>query len=545
MARWDRQVARRRAALGATLAVGASLAVPAVGQAVDYTVSNTLGDASVGTLRKAVADSQAHVGSDRILFDPGVTGTINLGGQLVVTQPLEIAGPGAGQLTLDGGTLGDSIIDIDTTGVPAGLGQAVTVSGLTLANGGGSSDAGGIDADGGVHVTVSESVLSGNQSTGNGAAIQAMGTPLTVRRSTITGNQTSGSTGGILSLAGGLTLSASTVSGNSGTEAGGIGVADGDVQIANSTISGNTADTNNGGGALLYYAVGRISESTVSGNHAPGGSGGGIAVMVPRREPAPALTVDSSTIAGNSAATGGGIFGQGGGLGPETVAGPALTNTIVADNTGGDLVATNFMDPFSASFSLIETAPAALIEPAPGSNVIGKDPQLAALADNGGPTLTQAIPQSSPAFDRGSSSLATDQRGLARLRGAAPDIGAFELQNPVPGPGPGPGPGPAKATLTLVGKVKPLKNGVRFKLRCAGAACLGTARLTARKKPVGSKRFEIAAGKQQQLTLKLNKRGAKQLRKRRKLPVKLAIALDGASAVTTAGATIKAPKKRR
>jgi hypothetical protein len=56
------------------------------------------------------------------------------------------------------------------------------------------------------------------------------------------------------------------------------------------------------------------------------------------------------------------------------------------------------------------------------------------LQDNGGPTYTQALLPGSPAIDAGTSAGApgTDQRGLFRPQGPAPDIGAFEVANLVP-----------------------------------------------------------------------------------------------------------------
>jgi hypothetical protein len=50
------------------------------------------------------------------------------------------------------------------------------------------------------------------------------------------------------------------------------------------------------------------------------------------------------------------------------------------------------------------------------------------LANNGGPTDTQALLAGSPALDAGNNStcLATDQRGVTRPQGPACDIGAFE-----------------------------------------------------------------------------------------------------------------------
>ena len=62
-----------------------------------------------------------------------------------------------------------------------------------------------------------------------------------------------------------------------------------------------------------------------------------------------------------------------------------------------------------------------------GSDIPVADPLLGPLADNGGPTLTQALLPGSPAIDAANNAVcpATDQRGVAR--DAACDVGAFEL----------------------------------------------------------------------------------------------------------------------
>jgi hypothetical protein len=63
------------------------------------------------------------------------------------------------------------------------------------------------------------------------------------------------------------------------------------------------------------------------------------------------------------------------------------------------------------------------------------DPQLLALANNGGPTLTMALAAASPAIDYGSSVGApnTDQRGYARPVGDGVDSGAYEYgSHPLP-----------------------------------------------------------------------------------------------------------------
>jgi hypothetical protein len=57
------------------------------------------------------------------------------------------------------------------------------------------------------------------------------------------------------------------------------------------------------------------------------------------------------------------------------------------------------------------------------------DPLLGPLADNGGDTLTHALPGDSPAVDQGHcmAGITTEQRGVGRPQGATCDIGAFEF----------------------------------------------------------------------------------------------------------------------
>jgi hypothetical protein len=64
-----------------------------------------------------------------------------------------------------------------------------------------------------------------------------------------------------------------------------------------------------------------------------------------------------------------------------------------------------------------------------GSSFNFTDPQLAPLGNNGGPTLTMALLDVSPAIDYATSTGApiTDQRGFFRPVGSSPDVGAYEF----------------------------------------------------------------------------------------------------------------------
>jgi len=172
------------------------------------------------------------------------------------------------------------------------------------------------------------------------------------------------------------------------------------LTIADSTLAGNSA--NDGGG--IYTTMGSgittISSSTFAGNAALRW-GGGIYSMG-------ALTLMSSTLSGNSADDdGGGIFAKFGTL--------TLTNTIVAGNVAP--ATANIRGQFSGSHNL--------------TNGI---PFLAPLGDYGGPTQTMPPLPGSPAVDAGTNIVslpATDQRGYPRVVNGTVDIGAVEFQSPV------------------------------------------------------------------------------------------------------------------
>ena len=136
--------------------------------------------------------------------------------------------------------------------------------------------------------------------------------------------------------------------------------------------------------------------------------------------------VENSTIAGNTA-TDRGIGGVGGD-GSFSYKGSILAGNVFVQGRAGRATAAA---PSSRSEATSRAARTAGSPPA--GDLQSTDPQLGALADNGGPTDTLALPKTSPAVDAlaGCPPPSVDQRGIARPQGASCDIGAFEL---VPGP---------------------------------------------------------------------------------------------------------------
>ncbi len=229
-------------------------------------------------------------------------------------------------------------------------------------------------------------VTNSKQSNGpSGGAIVGGGT-LTLRRSLVANNQAVEG-GGIFWIPT-LTVDQCTIAGNRATPGagGGILAVDGPVTITNSTLTGNTA-VNGGGGAYLEEALVNLDNDTVTGNQA--------------------------------GLPGGGLILSGGGR---------LANTIVAGNQGGDCSIT-FPAFNTSDHSLDSDSSCGLTD---AGSIPGVDPLLGPLANNGGPTDTEALLAGSPAIDAGDNATCqpTDQRGVTRPQGPACDIGAYELVTP-------------------------------------------------------------------------------------------------------------------
>lgn len=395
------------------------LALPAVAQA-NLTVTN-LADNGPGTLRQAIADAAP---GDTINF--AVTGTITLtNGQLVITNNITIAGPGAASLTISGNNA--SRVLLVTNGTVA------TISSLTIANGRAptNSSGGGILNSGAL--TVNNCTISNCYANLGGGLRNLYGTVLLDSCSIVSNSASLGSVpsgGGLMNYGGMVTLRHSKLSGNNAQTIGGAiwNYQSSVMVIEDSLLSGNSAAN---GGALRNEGSLTITNSTISGNS--GAVGGGIDNLTGT------LTLDGCTITANSVTNaGGGISNHGGSFIPYYPAATLnLYNSIVAGNSATSIGPDCNGRINSLDFNLVQNTNGCVITNLTVHNIYNQDPMLGPLANNGGPTPTHALLLGSPAIDRGSSGgLTTDQRGQPRpfrfplliAPGDGSDIGAYELQ---------------------------------------------------------------------------------------------------------------------
>jgi hypothetical protein len=256
-------------------------------------------------------------------------------------------------------------------------------------------------------VLISSVRLIGTNLSGDGGAIINNGGNLTIESAMIANSTASGEGGAIRNNFNGstgysLTIRDSTISGNTANKSGAIYFIGYALTIENSTISGNHA--NDSSGAIgLFGGFGFIRNSTIAGNTA--NFVGGITSQDSQ------LTFESTIVASNSDSTGINDLNRTGG------------------GNGSTVNATNSL--FSESFVPADN----VINGTNSGNLIGVDPQLGALANNGGTLPTQRPSATSPALGAGVNlpGYLYDQRGVGFPRNAdasgqpgAVDIGAIQ-----------------------------------------------------------------------------------------------------------------------
>jgi hypothetical protein len=258
----------------------------------------------------------------------------------------------------------------------------------------------------------------------------------------------------------------STVSGNTATVGGGVYSTKfgprGTVYLTNSSITNNVAQylAGVGGGAAGVSIYGarlvQATGCTISGNSTAGSVGGLGIYGVPLNE----VAITDCTIAKNTATNGAGIWvsgttiasgaaqirastitgnvasGKGGGVYLYNYNSPSallLDSTIVSGNHangGGADIQSSTGAIVTTEYSAIGSTGGFTFTTGPGDLPFGADLKLQPLANNGGPTQTVAFAAGSPLLNAGDPALAstTDQRGVSRSIGGAPDIGAYEYQ---------------------------------------------------------------------------------------------------------------------
>ena len=308
----------------------------------------TLREAVLATNLNSTVGDAVWTGTDEIGFSAAVDGdTITLNqsfGELVVSGSLKIDGSGlTSRVTIDandptpnvddGSGIRIFFIDDTTNGTDP---PDFEIDSLQLVGGDVSGVGGAIRSEG--TLTVRNSLITGNNATGNGGAIDiaidrddlASRNILGIYNSTIEDNGTfnsfygysyaSGDGGAVRVRAGQngatttqtITISDSSISGNGALSGGGLDLdidSATNVSITNSEISGNGATSGSGGGVRAFVSGGgttiTVADSSIDSNYGYFGSGGGIYLNASGS--GNALTVTNSSVSGNRAGTGGGL----------------------------------------------------------------------------------------------------------------------------------------------------------------------------------------------------------------------------------------------
>lgn len=330
------------------------------------------------SLREAVAASVSGANVEfSTLFD--TPQTIILGSLIVIPKSLTIIGPGADKLTISGNNATTIFENFSASTA------SINFIGMTIANGNG---------------------VGGNNNN-QGGAVEMHGTAATFDKVVFRDNFASQIGGALNCFAATCRISNSTFFNNSAPQASIFYGGSGTTEIINSTFSGNT-ETSGGIGALYLRGNVIIRNSTIANNS-------GFSNIYLSTETV-SVTFGNTIVAGGTTND---IYRAGG--------------TVTSN--GGNLIGKNTNS--GTTFSIAGTPNANL--DFVGTNASPINPMLAPLGNYGGTTPTRALLQNSPALNNGIncvvnnscapsifSALTADQRGAARLIGAAVDIGAYE-----------------------------------------------------------------------------------------------------------------------
>lgn len=511
-------------------------------RAATVVVTNT-NDSGTGSLRQTIIDA---TNGDTITFDNSLSGqTIRLQSTLTIDKNITIdASALLEKIILSGDSDNDTDGDIKLINITAN--KTVTIKNIKFTKGFSPSytlNAGAIDnlgilnvydsefdfnagGQGGAirnsgNLYVEDNTFTSNSALEGGAILNNINAQAEIRDSTFSGNVANenevnhlGGAGGAIANVGIFYVSNSNFTNNSAAGGGAFANGYGSTTINNSTFTNNSASAEHGGGAINNFegtvnitqstftnnsatyggaimagdhpngpdTTTTISESIISNNQATAG-GGGIEF-----DSGTSMTIDKTTISGNTAPAAGGIANVSGNLltitnstisnntatqspqpggilslfSPVTIKNSTVTgnnhtavgiqgnaiisNTTIAGNSGYGLeVFTNSLSITNSILAnntntdcriqwgaTVTTNQNNIIETNSGCGTPAStaDPLLGPLADNGGLTETMALLQNSPALETGNNATCetTDQRGILRPQGTVCDLGAYEYQ---------------------------------------------------------------------------------------------------------------------
>jgi len=356
----------------------------------------------------------------------------------------------AGALVLDDCDVSHNAASVDDDRTSGGgiesLGGDLTLIRTTVTSNTSGGYAGGIDTESG-YTVIADSTISNNTARTDAAGIEAGGYGLAITRTTIANNNGNGSGGGIDDEGGPLYIDHSTVTGNHAVEnGGGVGSVGGGMVMISCNVANNTINDGDGGGVAQEGSYLVLKNSTISGNHLTNGNGGGLGVnpdadmlvlienctftgninggngggVYVGLRGASNPGIFDSTIAGNSAHAGGGIFVERNSDGTNRL---DVAVSIVSGTGGGHCAAPLLL---SLGHNIAKDSTCAFTAAGDRKST---DPKLGALAVSfPGSVPTLPLLAGCPAIDAGDDDLATptDQRGVPRA-GAHADVGAFEV----------------------------------------------------------------------------------------------------------------------
>jgi CSLREA domain-containing protein len=432
----------------------------------------------------------------------GITAETNTGGG-ISSDSATIFGEAteAVNLRVTGSDISGNWAQGEGGGIAAGGGS--TVESTTLrdnisdSNDGGFGPGGAIYNDGDFQLTGSTVEANRSMEDVGGGIANERNSRLTLTTSTVRNNQSQAAGAGIVN-GGELIVDRSTISGNG----------DGDPDVDTPEVGGGIANLSGGigsdraGGGNSGATI-DIVNSTISGNTA--GEGGGVFngsgnVEAPAGFDPPASSAFLNvTVAGNRATgfvkeeerfgvedggEGGGIYNEEPRAPVGSVPAPGdttLKNTLLDGNTG-EAGAANCggAQPADEGNNLEDGSACGF--PAERS---ARDAVIGALAANGGPTETHALLDGSPALDTADNAACpgTDQREVGRPQGPVCDVGAYEREvAPSAAPPSTPPAAPtriARPRVRVAGvRSRCARTSVRVRIRVSTAGTIRSVRVT-------------------------------------------------------------------